>query len=438
MPDGVHGLLNEIRHISTSGPPKSNGRFCFEVLDLCGCGIDDAGVVRLCEFLRQMQVATRRLLLSGNGLGDVAMASLAGYFWHSPEPLWELALADNNLTGQGVEELLRCLYNHANHPPRLPGATGADGPAFPLRLDLRNNMVQGQDTLLRRVESAGSHGRVQLCVTPGDGPAPPPVEANRPLPYLWVFLPRLKEQRTPKIERREKGSREKGGREREKNDEKDRKKNRGKVSKDHSAREPRNAKEKAKDREKQKGKGKHDKRERGNAPAEKIEKTERAIAAKAARVAKAVKAEKRPSRSPSRYQPSGAPQRSSGPHGCPLSTGVAPNGNRSRSPSRYQPSGAPRRHSGSSGSGTSSRSRARGSNSCDDSRSRSRSARRSRSRSTPRKATSNGCHVTVVKAELDRSSSSSTVASSSSRRSRHHRRRRDGSGPPPGLRAWLP
>lgn len=35
------------------------------------------------------------------------MTALSGYLWHSPEPLWELGLADNKVTDKGVEELLR-------------------------------------------------------------------------------------------------------------------------------------------------------------------------------------------------------------------------------------------------------------------------------------------------------------------------------------------
>merc|ERR1712060_714203 len=97
-----------------------------------------------------------------------------------------------------------------SHPPRLPSSSGSSsGPAFPLRLDFRNNLVDDCEGLVRRVESAGGAGAVQICVTQGDGPAPAPVEANRPLPYLWVFLPRLAEQRRAQREdhRREKGVR---------------------------------------------------------------------------------------------------------------------------------------------------------------------------------------------------------------------------------------
>jgi len=174
-----------------------------ELLDICGVGLDDAGASKLFETLTKMQVAARRLLLSGNGLSDQAVVALSGYLWHSPEPLWELALADNNITSKAVEDLLRCLYNHPSHPPKLPG-TGST--SFPLRLDVRNNLLTDQENLIRRVESAGGQGAVQLCSTSGDGPAPPPVEATpgRPLPYLWVFLPRFAEQRGAKGDRREK------------------------------------------------------------------------------------------------------------------------------------------------------------------------------------------------------------------------------------------
>merc|ERR1719265_1585736 len=98
------------------------------------------------------------------------MKALAGYVWHSQEPLYELILSDNRTTDAGVEELLRCLYNQTIHPPRMPGASGEQ--AFPLRLELRNNWLQDSQALVKRVESAGSAGAVQLVATPGDGPAP--------------------------------------------------------------------------------------------------------------------------------------------------------------------------------------------------------------------------------------------------------------------------
>merc|ERR1712137_821682 len=187
-------------HTGHRGGPMS-----LEMLDLCGAALDDEGAHKLFEVLTRLQIAARRLMISGNGLGDTAMTSLAVYLWHSPEPLWELAVADNRVTNRGVEELLRCLYNHPGHPPRLPGSMGAStGPAFPLRLDVRNNIIEDHDGLIRRVESSGGSGSVQLCVTSGDGPAPAPVEANRQLPYLWVFLPRFGEQQKTQQQREEK------------------------------------------------------------------------------------------------------------------------------------------------------------------------------------------------------------------------------------------
>merc|ERR1719454_858775 len=104
-------------------------------------------------------------MFAGNGLGDAAMTALASYLWHSPEPLWELGISDNRITDRGVEELLRCLYNHPSHPPRLPATAGSAGHVFPLRLDLRNNFVADQQGVVQRVESAGGAGSVQLCVT---------------------------------------------------------------------------------------------------------------------------------------------------------------------------------------------------------------------------------------------------------------------------------
>merc|ERR1712203_739628 len=151
LTDGVDGLLNEIRHATQ--PSQAGGKAnSLEMLDLCACGLDDAGAQKLFEVLTRLQVASRRLMVSGNGLGDEAMKALSGYLWHSPEPLWELALADNKITDKGVEELLRCLYNHPSHPPRLPetsGSSAPSGPAFPLRLDARMNPVEDHDGLVK-------------------------------------------------------------------------------------------------------------------------------------------------------------------------------------------------------------------------------------------------------------------------------------------------
>merc|ERR1739848_698012 len=109
-----------------------------------------AGCQKLFEVLLRLQVASKRVMVAGNNLGDAAMTALSGYLWHSPEPLWELGLADNKISDKGVEEILRCLYNHPNHPPRLPPQAGqATGPAFPLRLDARNNLVEDQESLVR-------------------------------------------------------------------------------------------------------------------------------------------------------------------------------------------------------------------------------------------------------------------------------------------------
>merc|ERR1719410_2532645 len=65
-----------------------------------------------------------------------------------------------------------------------------------------------------RVESQGGTNSVKLVVVSGDGPAPPPMaDPSQPLPYLWVFLPRLGEQlterdgRSDKKERHEKSER---------------------------------------------------------------------------------------------------------------------------------------------------------------------------------------------------------------------------------------
>merc|ERR1712039_486491 len=214
------------------------------MLDLSGSGVDDASAQKLFDVLTRLQVASKRVMVAGNGLTWASITALSGYLWHSPEPLWELGLADNNITDRGVEELLRCLYNHPNHPPRLPASSSSSGAVFPLRLDVRNNMLEDQDSLIRRIESAGGQGSVQLCVTVGDGPAPTPVEANRPLPYLWVFLPRFGEQRKTQ-QHEEKREKDTNLRERDKEASKDK------------------AKESKGDSKRPKDKAKHDKKEKG-------------------------------------------------------------------------------------------------------------------------------------------------------------------------------
>eukprot|EP00927_Polykrikos_kofoidii_P020135 TRINITY_DN1948_c1_g4_i1.p1 TRINITY_DN1948_c1_g4~~TRINITY_DN1948_c1_g4_i1.p1 ORF type:complete len:1643 (-),score=237.66 TRINITY_DN1948_c1_g4_i1:202-5130(-) len=275
LADGIDGVLNEIRHVTTPQAQQGGGPLVLEMLDLCACGLDDLGAQKLFEVLTRLQVACRRLMISGNGVGDTAMTALSGYLWHSPEPLWELALSENRVTEKGVEEILRCLYNHPTHPPRLPGPSGTSGtgPAFPLRMDVKNNLLQDHASMLHRVESAGGKGAVQLYVTTGDGPAPPPVEANRPLPYLWVFLPRIHEQRaasvapspalpsTQKDERSEKHGKKEKERDREGRDAIEKEKS-TKDGKDKSAKEGKKAKEKNKQDRKEKEREKEKEKEK--------------------------------------------------------------------------------------------------------------------------------------------------------------------------------
>ncbi|CAE7560965.1 FP1 [Symbiodinium sp. CCMP2456] len=176
---------------------------------------------KLFQEMTQLRVAVRRLMVAGNGLGDQTMTALSAYLWHSPEPLWELGLADNMISDKGAEELLRCLYNHPSHPPRLPDTAGpGSGSAFALRLDFRNNRLEDQAGLVQRVESAGGSGSVQLYVTEGDGPPPQPAPSSGSLPYLWVFLPRLADQQKDKDGKDTKADRDKKDKDREKKDEK--------------------------------------------------------------------------------------------------------------------------------------------------------------------------------------------------------------------------
>eukprot|EP00927_Polykrikos_kofoidii_P027324 TRINITY_DN24080_c0_g1_i1.p1 TRINITY_DN24080_c0_g1~~TRINITY_DN24080_c0_g1_i1.p1 ORF type:complete len:960 (-),score=137.21 TRINITY_DN24080_c0_g1_i1:495-3374(-) len=312
LADGIDGVLNEIRHVTSPYAQHHGCAPCLDMLDLCACSLDDPGAQKLFEVLMRLKVSCRRLMLSGNSIGDLAVTALSGYLWHSPEPLWELALADNAITDTGVEDLLRCLYNHPGHPPRLPGPTAipGTGAGFPLRIDVRNNVMEDPDSLLKRVESAGGEGTVQLCVTVGDGPAPPPSEANRPLPYLWVFLPRFREQRaaaapvvasvlptsaptstTQRGERRERQSRKDKDRDKEiKEGDRDRAPREGKEkstregkdaikkSKDklsHEQKERGKEKEKTKDSEREKGKDSDGAREKDKDKAKRKPKKEK-------------------------------------------------------------------------------------------------------------------------------------------------------------------
>ncbi|CAL1137492.1 unnamed protein product [Cladocopium goreaui] len=136
-PVSIDTLLAEIRQ-STAQYASTGAHCCLEMLDVCGIALQDSGAAKLFQEMTQLRVAVRRLMVAGNGLGDQAMTALSAYLWHSPEPLWELGLADNFITDKGLEELLRCLYNHPSHPPRFPDAQGGNtGSAFALRRETR-------------------------------------------------------------------------------------------------------------------------------------------------------------------------------------------------------------------------------------------------------------------------------------------------------------
>lgn len=197
--------------------------------------MDDAGAAKLFESLTRLQVGSRRIMLAGNGITDAAISALSSYLWHSPEPLWELNLSDNRVSSRGIEELLRCLYNHPSHPPRLPSAqSAAGGPGFALRLDLRGNGIEDIEAMMGRVESQGGANSVKLAAIAGDGPAPPPAaDPNQQLPFLWVFLPRIAEQHRgvpeDRLERKDRADRREKREKKEKSDRKDKveKKERG-------------------------------------------------------------------------------------------------------------------------------------------------------------------------------------------------------------------
>jgi len=204
----VDGLIGEIKRVATSWSAQNTthtGHICLEALDVCGVGLVDADAGKLFESLTRLQVGSRRIMLAGNTITDVSISALSSYLWHSPEPLWELSISDNRITERGIEELLRCLYNHPSHPPRLPSAQSpTGGPGFALRLDLRGNQIEDVDAMISRVESQGGANSVKLLRTSGsDGPAPQPAsDPNQQLPYLWVFLPRVSEQRKDSAEDR--------------------------------------------------------------------------------------------------------------------------------------------------------------------------------------------------------------------------------------------
>eukprot|EP00927_Polykrikos_kofoidii_P021239 TRINITY_DN2016_c0_g1_i3.p1 TRINITY_DN2016_c0_g1~~TRINITY_DN2016_c0_g1_i3.p1 ORF type:complete len:1031 (-),score=116.83 TRINITY_DN2016_c0_g1_i3:347-3439(-) len=289
LEDGVDGVLNAIQQAVAPHVAQSGGPSCLEMLDLCACGLDDIGAQKLFEVLTRLQVSCRRLMIAGNGLSDMAVTALAGYLWHSPDPLWELALADNRVTEKGVEELMRCLYNHPNHPPRFPGSNGVSGAgsAFPLRMDLRNNQLEDRESLIKRVESAGGEGVVKLCITHGEGPAPTPVDPSQVLPFLWVFLPRFHEQRAPaaaadtetqKGDRRDKHAKKDKEKDKDKVKEKDSVAERNPLpakddgkAKEKSKDSKKNSKEKTKDKSKDK-KVKTDKKDRAREKEKELEK----------------------------------------------------------------------------------------------------------------------------------------------------------------------
>jgi len=227
LSDGVDGLVAEIKRVATTWSARNTthtGHVCLEALDVCGVGLDDASATKLFESLTRLQVGSRRVMLARNSLTDAAISALSNYLWHSPEPLWELNLSENRITARGTEELLRCLYNHPSHPPHLPsGQSPTGGAGFALRLDLRGNLIVDSEGMASRVESQGGTNSVKLIVVSGDGPAPPPMtDPLQPLPYLWVFLPRLGEQFTEKDGRSDK---------KERHDKRDRKEKRDKPEK---------------------------------------------------------------------------------------------------------------------------------------------------------------------------------------------------------------
>jgi len=227
LSDGVEGLVAEIKCVATTWSARNTthtGHVCLEALDVCGVGLDDSSATKLFESLTRLQVGSRRVMLAGNSLTDAAIGALSNYLWHSPEPLWELNLSENRITAQGIEELLRCLYNHPSHPPHLPsGQSPTGGAGFALRMDLRGNLIVDSKGMASRVESQGGTDSVKLVVVSGDGPAPPPMaDPSQPLPYLWVFLPRLGEQLTERDGRSDK---------KERHEKRDRKEKRDKAEK---------------------------------------------------------------------------------------------------------------------------------------------------------------------------------------------------------------
>ncbi|CAK9043051.1 Hypothetical protein (Fragment) [Durusdinium trenchii] len=214
LENGVDSLLAEIRQ--STAPYASNGAHCcLEMLDVSGIALQDSGAQKLFQEMTELGVAVRRLMVAGNSLGDQAMTALSAYLWQSPEPLWDLGLADNLITDKGLEELLRCLYNHPSHPPCVPDAQGGHTGAFALRLDMKNNLVRDHTSLIKRVESAGGAGAVQL-VTEREGSFWQSADSGRPLPYLWVFLPRLSEQKRKGKEKDKKDKKRKGSKKRKK------------------------------------------------------------------------------------------------------------------------------------------------------------------------------------------------------------------------------
>jgi len=174
------------------------GPIAIDVLDVSSRGIDNEAAVSLFRGLTKLRIVAGRINIAFNFLYDAGVSALCCYLWSFSVSILDLNLAGNRLTKVGIAELLACLSCHTSHPLCLhdfpsPGCLKL----FPLRLDLRDNLLVDPAGFMAEFETPGE---AKLFVTSEDGPPPLPVlvDSQSPVPVLCVFLPCFIQQRSLK------------------------------------------------------------------------------------------------------------------------------------------------------------------------------------------------------------------------------------------------